>query len=179
MRWLSCFILIYLAMALQMALAGFMIFRGFAPDLLLSPMIFLVMNSRRGESLISGLLVGLAHDLISQRPFGIYALAYAISAMLIVAIQPAVYRDHPLTHFFIALMVASFTGIFLWFNDWIYPLFHQLSQSAQPSIWTVLGSAFYTAITAPFILGLLTRIRFVFGFRAPSYGKTSSYGFAA
>jgi rod shape-determining protein MreD len=171
MRTLSFFMLAYLVTAIQLGVNGFVNWGGAAPNLTLPVVIFFVINARREEALIAALLLGLCQDLFAQQPMGLYTLAYGLVGLFVVGAQPAVYRDHPLTHFFITLVAALVTAAVVWFNDWAYPILHHL-EAIRPSVTAALGSALFTALVAPLLLGILSRIKGVFGFRS---GRQQAY----
>jgi rod shape-determining protein MreD len=167
MRWLSFFILAYLVLAIQLGLSGFLNVGQVTPNLVLPVAVFVAINARREEALIGAFMLGAMQDLFSQRPLGIYAFSYALAALFVVGTQPAVYRDHPLTHFFVTLGAAALAGALVWFNDWAYPILHRMPQASRPAILPALGGALYTALLAMLMLGALARVKFLFGFRGP------------
>jgi rod shape-determining protein MreD len=165
MRWIPFCILAYLTIALQMGLNGYLNIGRAAPDLVLPIAVFIAINARRDEALFGAFVLGLLQDLFTQQPFGLFAFSYGMMAVCIVAAQPALSRDHPLTHALVALLGGLLVGTIVCFNDWAYPRLHGPADwpAAAPSL--ALMRALYTAVAAPFLLLLLVRIKGVFGFR--------------
>lgn len=165
MRWLSICILAYLVLGIQLGSSGFLNIGQAVPNLVLPVAVFVAINARREEALSGAFMLGALQDLFSQRPLGIYAFSYALAALFVVGTQLAVYRDHPLTHFFVTLGAATLVGALVWFNDWAYPILHRMPQASRPAILPALGGALYTSLLAILLLGFLARCKFLFGFR--------------
>jgi rod shape-determining protein MreD len=164
MRWISFAILAYFTIAFQMALSGFVNWGEAAPNLVLPVVVFVAVNARREQALLGALALGAMQDLFSQHPPGLFAFAYGLAGLFVVAAQAAVYRDHPLTHFFLTLASGCLIGAIVLFNEWSYPILHHLP-AARPAVGPVLAGALYSALLAPLLLWPLVRIKRVFGFR--------------
>jgi len=172
MRWISYFILAYLIIAVQMALAGYLRWGQASPNLVLPAAVFIAINARREHALLGAFGLGFLQDLFTQHPLGLYAFAYGMVGLFVVGTQPAVYRDHPLTHFFVTLLASVLTALVVLFNNWAYPILHTHSaQSPQPALG-IFASALYTAALAPIIMGLLGRTKPLFGFRGRHSGHS-------
>jgi rod shape-determining protein MreD len=165
MRWISYFILAYLIIAVQMALAGYLRWGQASPNLVLPAAVFIAINARREHALMGAFGLGLLQDLFTQHPLGLYAFAYGLVGLFVVGTQPAVHRDHPLTHFFVTLLASVLVGIVVLFNNWAYPILHSHSSQLRQPVMGILASALYTAAVAPLIMGLLGRAKPLFGFR--------------
>jgi rod shape-determining protein MreD len=165
MRWFTFAILAYFTIAIQMALSGFVNWGEAAPNLVLPVVVFVAVNARRKEALLGAFALGAMQDLFSQHPPGLFAFAYGLVGLFVVGMQPAVYRDHPLTHFFVALAGGMLTGAVIVFNEWSYPMLHHVPDAARPAIGRVMAGVLYSALLAPLILWPLVRIKRVFGFR--------------
>lgn len=163
MRWLTFFILAYVALGAQVALKGFMVVRGAEPNLVLLVVIFLAVNAGREPALLGGFMLGLMQDLFTLYPMGTWAVSYALVAMFVLSTQEVVYREHPLTHFSLALSGGILCGVVLMIHGWVYPLLHS-GAIRQPTL-PLFTSAIYTAIIAPIVLGVLQRMKRVFSFR--------------
>jgi hypothetical protein len=110
-------------------------------------------------------------DLVTQQPPGLFAFSYGLVALFVVATQTVVYKGHPLTHFTLALFGGLITAAVL--------LTHALVRPAAPHVkdgsiilppirlgtTVALEIVLYTAILAPFVLGVLQRLKGVFGFQ--------------
>lgn len=173
MRWAAYFILAYLFVGMQVGLRGFLDFAGASPDLVLLAVIFIAINAPRDAALLGAFGLGLTQDLLTLQPLGLYALGYSLTAMFIVSTQEIVYREHPLTHFSLALVGGVIIGILLMLHTWIWP--------GLPGVTTATGerlpplhsglvshllSALFTACLSPFVLFILMRIKTVFAFQA-------------
>ena len=165
MRWLSFAILAYLITAIQMALGGFLNYGAASPNLVLPVAVFIAINARREDALAACFILGFLQDLFTQHPPGLYAFSYGLVGLFVVGARPVVYRDHPLTHLFVTLAAALVTGAVVLLNDFAYPILHHVVDAAKPSVSRVLASAVYSSLLAPILLGLLARIKWVFGFR--------------
>jgi cell shape-determining protein MreD len=103
-------------------------------------------------------------DLFTLQPLGTWALCYSLVALSVLSVQEIVYRDHPLTHFTLALVGGILCAVVLTAQGWIYPLLHGGAHRGL-GVLQHLSSALYTAILAPVVLAVLQRMRGAFGFR--------------
>jgi rod shape-determining protein MreD len=167
MRWLTYFILAYLALGLQVGLRGFVEVRGATPNFVLMIVVFLAINGRREPVLIACFLLGLMQDLFTQQPMGTWAIAYSLVGASVYSTQEIVYPKHPLTHFCLTLLGGILAGVVLTIHGWIYPLIHGRESGgvgATGDIGVYLASALYSAVLAPLFLGVLHRLRKAFAF---------------
>src|SRR3954468_22143704 len=102
MRLPAYLILVYVTIGLQVGLGELLRVGGSKPDLVLLAVIFIAINAPRDAALLGAFGIGLAQDLLSLSPLGVYALAYSLVAMFTISTQELVYRAHPLTHFSLA-----------------------------------------------------------------------------
>ena len=166
MRWISYFILAYLIIAIQMALAGYLRWGQASPNLVLPAAVFIAINARREHALLGAFGLGLLQDLFTQHPLGLYAFAYGLVGLFVVGTQPAVYRDHPLTHFFVTLLASFLVALVVLFNNWAYPILHSPRPPVRQPVLAIFASALYTAAVAPILMGVLGRTKPLFGFRS-------------
>ncbi len=166
MRWFTFAILAYFTIAVQMALSGFINWGEAVPNLVLPVVVFVTVNARREDALLAAFTLGVLQDLFSQHPPGLFAFAYGLVGLFVVGTQPAVYRDHPLTHFFVTLAGGLVTGAVILFNEWSYPILHHLQDAPRPAIGRVLVGVLYSAGLAPLLLWPLVRMKWAFGFRS-------------
>ena len=167
MRWLTYFILAYLALGLQVGLRGFAEVRGATPNFVLMIVVFLAINGAREPVLIGCFLLGLMQDLFTQQPLGTWAVAYSLVGASVRSTQEIVYPKHPLTHFCLTLLGGILAGVVLTIHGWIYPLIHGRESgvgAAGDVIRVYLASALYSAVLAPLFLGVLHRLRKAFAF---------------
>jgi rod shape-determining protein MreD len=182
MRWLAYFILAYVAIALQIGLGPFLRYKGAQPNLVLLAAVFIALNAPRDAALLGCFCMGLFQDLLTQQPPGLFALSYGLTAMLAVSVNQVVYREHPLTHFSVALVGGLLTMTVLLIHGLIHPA---AARSVAPDGVTMLPAirpaagvefvrAVYTAVLAPVVIGLLQRSRKVFAFQ-PQRRKARSW----
>jgi rod shape-determining protein MreD len=164
MRWISYFILAYIALGVQIALVGFFEVKDSAPNFVLLVVIFLAVNGGREPVLLGSFILGIMQDLFTLHPLGTWAVTYTLVAMFVLSTQEIVYREHPLTHFSLALTSGILCGVVLAIHGWIYPLLHGPAIGHGGGM-ALFSSAIYTAVLAPFILGALQRMKRAFAFR--------------
>jgi rod shape-determining protein MreD len=166
MRWLTYFILAYLALGLQVGLRGFVEVRGATPNFVLMIVVFLAINGSREPVLIASFLLGLMQDLFTQQPLGTWAIAYSLVGASVYSTQEIVYPKHPLTHFSLTLLGGILAGVVITIHGVIYPLIHgrEGGVGAAGAFWIFLASALYSAVLAPLFLGVLHRMRKAFAF---------------
>jgi len=156
-------------MGLQLGLGPFVSYRGASPNLMLLVAVFVAVNAPRDTALIACFIVGLIQDLGTLQAFGLFALCYGIMALLVVNTQQVVYKDHPLTHFSLTLGAGLLTATIVIAQSWIHPppLLFTGKDTGKPlhiSSTLELTRVVYTAILAPFILGMLKYVKPIFGF---------------
>jgi rod shape-determining protein MreD len=164
MRWLTYFILAYLALGVQLALSGYIEVGGAAPNFILLAVIFIAVNGVREQVLLGSFVLGLLQDMLTLHPIGTWAVAYGLVALFVVSTQEVVYKEHPLTHFSLALMGGILCGVVLSVHEWVYPMLHGKGTGQVGSV-ALFASALYSAILAPIVLGILQRMKGTFGFR--------------
>ena len=165
MRWLAYFILAYVAVALQIGLGPFLRYKGAQPNLVLLAAVFIALNAPRDAALLGCLCMGLLQDLVTQQPPGLFALAYGLTAMVAVAVHQVVYREHPLTHFSLALVGGLITMTVLLVHGWVHPAAPLACVENRPPASDASARAAYTAVLAPVVIGLLQRAKRVFAFQ--------------
>ena len=157
MRWISYFILAYLALGTQIGAGEFLRFGGAKPDLVLLAVIYIAINAPREAALLGAFVMGLMVDLVGLQPLGLYAFGYGLVAMFVVSSQDVVYREHPLTHFTVALVASMLVSTVALVHGWIWGPVMPLGEQ--------FATALYTAILAPIILGILQRMKRAFAFK--------------
>src|SRR5208337_5115367 len=162
MRWLSFFILAYIALGLQAGLARAIEWNGAAPNFVLLAVVFIALNAPRDAALLACFILGAMHDLTSQGTLGLLAFSYGLVATFVLGIQQAVRRRHPVTHFMLALLGGIVTAIVLSLHGWLRPP----AAGIRAPILPLFTAAVYTAILAPFALGGLQRIGGFFRFQS-------------
>ena len=173
MRWLAWSILAYVAIALQIGLGPFLRYKGAQPNLVLLAALFIALNAPRDAALLGCLCMGVLQDLLTQQPPGLFALSYGLTAMLAVSVHQVVYREHPLTHFLLALVGGLLTMLVLLVHGWVHPAAPRtvapdgvtLLPAIRPSAGLEFVRVIYTAALAPVVIGLLQRSKKVFAFQ--------------
>jgi hypothetical protein len=109
---------------------------------------------------------------VTQQQPGLFALSYGLTGMLVFTAHQVVYREHPLTHFFLALVGGLITASVLLIHGWVHPPAPGTVVPGGPALAAVrlsAGTEFtrvaYTAVLAPVVLGLLQRAKKVFAFQ--------------
>ncbi len=183
MRLLAYFILAYVSLGIQVGLGDYVSYRGATPNLALLATIFIAINAPRDAALLGCFGIGLMHDLLTQQPPGLFALSYGLVGLIVAGSNQAIYRDHPLAQFSMALVGAVVVAVVVLLHGWIHPRgpaetewvggagptpATQVSLAAvHISSATEFIRALYTALLAPVVLGLLQRAKRVFAFQPP------------
>ncbi len=157
MRWISYFILAYLALGVQIGAGEFMRVAGGKPDPVLLAVIYIAVNAPRAAALAGGFGMGLMVDLVGLGPLGLYAFAYGIVAMFVASMQEVVYREHPIAHFTIAFVTSLLVSTVGLVHGWIHPPLLPLGVQFK--------TALYTALLAPIVLGILQKMKRAFAFK--------------
>ena len=182
MRWVTYFILAYLALGVQVGLGDYASYQGATPNLVLLAALFIAINAPRDAALLGCFMMGLFHDLLTHQPPGLFALSYGLVGLLVAGSNQVVYREHPLTHFTFALVGGIIVAVIVLLHGWIHPTgvaetrwvggsgavpATQVSVgAARPSAGLEFGRALYTAVLAPVVIGVLQRMKRAFGFQS-------------
>jgi hypothetical protein len=81
--------------------------------------------------------------------------------------QPLVHREHPVTHFSMALTGGIIVTLVLVLNGLLHPEIVRSGDvlvKLRPPVGPLVYSTLYTALLSPFVLGLLQRTRRAFAF---------------
>ena len=173
MRWISYFILAYVAVALQIGLAPFLRYNNAAPNLVLLAVVFIALNAPRDAALLGCFCLGVLQDLVTQQPPGLFALAYGLTGMLVSSVHQVVYKEHPLAHFTMVLIGGLITAAVLLVHGWVHPAAAAAPATAGgpplPALRLSPATEFtrvaYTALLSPIVIGLLQRAKKVFAFQ--------------
>lgn len=163
MRWLSFFILAYLALGLEAGLARAIEWQNAAPNFVLIALVFIALGAPRDAALLGCFILGALHDFASQGTLGLLAFTYGLCGAMIVSLQSAVNRKHPLTHFIFALLAGLLAATILALHGWIRPPLEQLGRAP---IWPLFSSAVYSAVIAPPLIFGLQKMSKVFRFQS-------------
>ncbi|MCF7957333.1 MAG: rod shape-determining protein MreD [Phycisphaerae bacterium] len=150
MKWLSFIILIFIAVILQCGLANPLGLgpQRIMPDLLLLTAVILLLHSTGDKALVACWLAGLAKDLTSLAPFGCYALAFGLMALLLTKTRALFYDDRPIALMIFTFAATVFTEEATLFIGILKGDFH--SDSTHILLPVILATALLTAILAPY-----------------------------
>lgn len=157
MRFIPWLILAYVVLGLQSGLAPYIQIRDASPNLVLPVIIFIGLYAPRDSALLGTYVVGLMQDVISQYPLGTHALVYAAVTLGVRLTQPAIHREHWLTHVVLALVGGILQAIVLTIVG--------IRLGARPPVSLLLVSTLYTAAVSPLMLKPLHKIKRVFAFQ--------------
>jgi len=158
MRWLTYFILAYVAVGVQSGSAHALAIGSALPNFALLAVIFIALNAPRDIALTAAFFIGLFQDICTGTPVGLYAFSYGIVAMFVISTQQIVYREHVITHFSVALIGGLMVAALVLLQS---ALRDPITAPAMPLFY----GAIYTAVLAPLVIGILNRIRKVFQFQ--------------
>jgi rod shape-determining protein MreD len=156
MRWITCFMLAYVALGIQLGMGEFVRVHGATPSLVLLVVIFLAMNAPRDAALLACFIIGALQDMTTLAPLGLYALSYSVVGMFVVSTQEILHSDHPVTHLSVAFVGGLVTGSIILLHGWI--------RGPAVPVGGLFASALYTAFLAPIVLGLLAKTKKLFKF---------------
>jgi rod shape-determining protein MreD len=172
MRTLGYFILAYVALGLQLGLGRYLSWHDAKPNLVLIAVVYIALHARREPALLGCFFVGLCQDVLSQQPPGLFALSYGLVGLVVSGTHQAIKRDHPLTHFGLALAGGLMTASLLAAHALLKPPGPGRvvdDAAAVPPLRTDLlplfVSAGYTAVLAPVLLWVLGRLTRAFAFQ--------------
>ena len=157
MRFIPTLILAYLALGLQSGLAQHIQIRDASPNLVLPVVIFIALYASRDSALLGTYLIGLMQDMLSMVPLGVNPLMYAAITAAVRMTQPAIPREHWLTHILLGLAGGVLQGVILSIVG--------LRMPPRPPVEMLLVSTLYTAALCPILLRPLLASRRIFGFQ--------------
>jgi rod shape-determining protein MreD len=162
MNWIPFLILAYVAVAMQTGLSplvrlGSADSIGAEPNFGLIVVVFIALYAQRQTALLAAFVMGALQDLATQQPFGLFAFSYGLAAVVIASGSRKVYRSHPLTHFFFALLGGFISALVL--------LLHSHLRHTPVGAVTTFSGAVYTAALAPLLIAGLQKARRLFAFR--------------
>jgi cell shape-determining protein MreD len=121
--------------------------------------------------LLASFGIGAIQDLLSAQAPGLYALSYGLLALFVTSAQSMVYREHPLTHFSLALFGGLISMVVLLVHDWIAPSSPRVADgkmilpAIHLSVATLFAGVLYTAVLSPLIIGGLQRLKGMWAFK--------------
>ena len=164
MRTASFFILVYVAIGIQLGLSGVATIKGVSPNLLLPTVVFIALHLPRQSAVLGAFFAGLMQDLSSMQPPGIYAVSYGVSAVLITRAADGVRRGHVLTWVSMTLLTGVICGSVI--------LLHDVLRSSVDGVRvgprTVLVSVLFSTLISPPVIWVL---RAVYKWIGPDPGR--------
>jgi len=166
MRWIGFLILLALAAVLQSTVVSWIRIQRIGPDLVFLLALFYLLYAEPLDALIVAWLAGLTLDLFSQVRLGTFAFSFGLVGLVLVRLRQLVFRDHPVTQLFLALVGCELTQAVA--RSVTAVLEPRLAWGPTDVLLGALYTALYTAVLAPYVLWLLLRFRGVLGVRPPS-----------
>jgi rod shape-determining protein MreD len=161
MRWIVFVIFAYVMLGMQIGMGDQLRIGGAGPNLVVLAVGFICLNTAREPALAASFVLGLLQDLASSTaPIGLHAFAYSVVGLLIARSNRQVYSDHPLTHLFTCLLAQTAVALIVLGHSYLRPP----DGATHLAVMPLLGSCVYTAALAPLVLGVLSRVKPLFGF---------------
>ncbi|HUO09083.1 MAG TPA: rod shape-determining protein MreD [Phycisphaerae bacterium] len=179
MRWITFFILLFLADALQQSHFASIPHPSHTdpwPSIEYLPLlaIFYALFASEAAAPLGGLCCGIAYDLANHTDFvGTSAVPLALTAWLVVRIRLSIFREHFVSQLLITLMaILTFALLCLMMRSIAHAPFE--GQSLWTHFMTLAGNAIYTALVAPAFFWLFFRFPGLLGFT--SHGPRTRHG---
>ena len=151
MRWFWIVVLGLAVLALEMSLVSKMRGLGGGPDLLLLFVIFLSLYCPMEDAALSGWLLGLAKDSLSDGTFGLYAVLYMGLGFFLSRIRADIFLEYNVSH--VANAAVSTMLVYLCVAVWRsmqgLPMFSMLP--------TIIGISVWNAVLAPAVFFVFFR----------------------
>jgi rod shape-determining protein MreD len=174
MRWLTFAILTVLVLTLQAAVAPRLELFSARPDFLLIVVVFLGLYAPSRDAMAAGWVLGVCADLMTIERFGVIALSYGLTAMIVTSLREYLFRYRVVTQ-----MIVTLTACLLVRTAWTM-YYHLLYEARGPMLgdWLIGGVivSAYTAAFAPFVFRLLLSMSRPLGIAHPRYGYAGVSG---
>jgi rod shape-determining protein MreD len=174
MRWIIFILFAYAMLGAQVGVGEALRWGGMGPNLVLLAVVFVCLNTTREAALTGALMLGFLQDLLTLNPIGLNAFAYGLVGLLCTTSNRVVYADHPLTHVVFAFVGQIITAAVVLSYSFVRPAGVGLEAGGHLPAMPFVYSAMYTALISPVVLGVLTRVKPLFGF-APVRRKVRAY----
>ncbi len=160
MRWARYLVAIVLLLLIESALPPVVRPFGAAPDLLLGLALALAVDAKSWRAFGPIWGVGLARDLSSFGPFGLYAFLFGGFGIVIYLLREAIFVEHTLTVMVLGLVIGTGVGLGAWA--------HLVLSDAAPAIGFVMGrvvlGALLTSVCAGAFVSMMRRTHWLSGF---------------
>ncbi len=174
MRWLTFAILTALVLTLQAAVAPRLELFTARPDFLLIVVVFLGLYAPSSEAIAAGWILGVCADLMTIERFGVIALSYGLTAMIVTSLREYLFRYRVVTQ-----TVVTLTACLLVRTTWTM-YYHLLYEVREPLLtdWLIGGiiASAYTAALAPFAFRVLRWLSRSLGIPRPRYSYAGVSG---
>ena len=168
MRWLTFAILTVLVLTLQAAVAPRLELFSARPDFLLVVVVFLSLYAPSSNAIAAGWVLGVCADLMTIERFGVIALSYGLTAIIVTFLREYLFRYRVVTQ-----TAVTLTACLLVRTAWTM-YYHLLYEAREPLLrdWLIGGVivSAYTAVLVPFAFRLLLSISRPLGIARPRYG---------
>ena len=170
MRWLTFAILTVLVLTLQAAVTPKLELFSARPDFLLIVVVFLSLYAPSSNAIAAGWVLGVCADLMTIERFGVIALSYGLTAIIVTFLREYLFRYRVVTQ-----TAVTLTACLLVRTAWTM-YYHLLYEARGPMLadWLIGGVVVsaYTAALAPFAFRLLLSMSRPLGIARPR-GTTS------
>jgi len=168
MRWLTFAILAVLVLTLQAAVAPRVeLFRA-RPDFLLIVVVFLGLCAPPRDAIAAAWILGACADLLTIERFGVVALSYGLTAIIVTLLREYLFRYRVMTQ-----MVVTLTTCLMVRTAWT-TYYHFLYEARGPLLgdWLIGGvvASAYTAALTPLVFRVLLGLSRPLGLARPRYG---------
>ncbi len=171
MRWVTFVLVAALALTLQVSLAPSLELLSARPDFLLIVMVFLSLFAPLNRAIAQAWVLGACGDLLTIERFGVIALSYGLTAMIVTLVREYVFRYRLTTQ-----AAVSFISCLLVHSAWTL-YYHAMYDASGPFLrdWVtvaLLSSAYTSAVSAA-VFRILSTIRWT-GMGRPRYTYTAT-----
>jgi rod shape-determining protein MreD len=163
MRWFNFAILVMIVLVLQVGITRLFSIgsQNIMPDLLLMVAVILAFRGQGYSVLIACWVLGLVRDLSSDAVLGTYAIAFGLVALMVSRLHQFLYVDRPLS-----VILVTFVSAFAveQFAILAVLLRGDLKSGQYGSLTlSILLSALFTAVLAPYAQWLILKIQRLIG----------------
>ena len=173
MRWITFFLLLYLATALQAAHLGQWSEVGyFHLEYLVLVAIFYALFAEDDSALLAGFWSGLVYDLTSQSLLGTQALLLGLIVLGLVKIRKHIFRNNTLSQIVMTFLatIIFLLGRMALESAVLWACGRPVNMgSPMQSVGVAFSSAVYTAVLAPFVFRLIFMLGPLLGFEPPHH----------
>jgi rod shape-determining protein MreD len=101
--------------ALQVRMPTFWVFGGMRIEFLPALVAYAALTMHRGRAIAIAIIAGMMQDALSAGPFGLSALAYGISAVLMTTLREVLDRDLPWMQMSAGMLTSTAVAVFAFF----------------------------------------------------------------